>query len=124
LILDAGALVGYERSARRVTSALRIAHAARTPLVTSAMIVAQAWREANGRQAVLARLLRLVEVHDVEQATARAAGVLLGRSGTSDAVDAVLVLLARDGDQILTSDPRDIGRLVTTLGRDVTIVPC
>ena len=51
-----------------------------------------------------------------------AAGILLARAGTSDAIDAAVVALAEDGDRILTSDPDDIDRLVEAAGLDVEVV--
>jgi hypothetical protein len=38
----------------------------------------------------------------------RRAGMLLARSGSSDAIDATVVCLAADGDDILTSGPGDL----------------
>ena len=38
----------------------------------------------------------------------RRAGMLLARSGLRDAIDAAVVCLAGDGDDILTSDPGDL----------------
>jgi hypothetical protein len=37
--------------------------------------------------------------------------MLLVRSGQSDAIDAAVVCLAADGDDILTSDPGDLSAL-------------
>jgi hypothetical protein len=49
--------------------------------------------------------------------------MLLARSGASDAVDATVVCLAADGDDILTSDPGDLRGLAEAAGRHVDIVP-
>ncbi|MGH3832929.1 MAG: hypothetical protein ACRDRS_21235 [Pseudonocardiaceae bacterium] len=44
--------------------------------------------------------------------TARAAGVLCGRTGTSDVVDATVVLCARERHHhVVTSDPEDFAAL-------------
>jgi DNA-binding transcriptional MocR family regulator len=51
------------------------------------------------------------------------AGVLLGRSGAKDAVDAALVCLAADGDDILTSDPGDLRALAEAAGLHIDLVP-
>ena len=90
---------------------------------THAMIVAQVWRGAAGRQANLARLLAAVEMAVIDEPAGRAAGELCGVSSTSDPIDAALALLAEPGDWILTSDPDDIGHLIDVLGASVTIVP-
>jgi len=39
-------------------------------------------------------------------------------------IDATVVLVARSGDRILTSDPDDIGRLASSSGKKLAIVPC
>ena len=93
-------------------------------LRSNGAVIAQVWRDAGGRQANLARLLRSVEVRSVDQALGREAGVLLGRSGTQDAIDASVVAIAATGDRILTSDADDIRPLVTAAGRSVLVVPC
>ena len=54
---------------------------------------------------------------------AHEAGQLLGRTKTTDVVDAVLVAVAvRNNAAILTGDADDIGRLVTATGREVAVV--
>jgi hypothetical protein len=88
------------------------------------MVVAQVWRGRGSRQANLAALLRGVEVRDIDEATGRSAGRLLGLAGTHDAVDASVVLLARSGDAILTSDPDNLRRLVEAAGTAARIVAC
>jgi hypothetical protein len=45
-----------------------------------------------------------------------------GTSGTSDAVDALVVMVALPGDQLLTSDPADLCTLVTHRAVPVTVV--
>jgi len=123
LILDAGALIALERDAaqywRRVAQLLRTD--ARSPL-THAGVIAQVWRGGAGRQAGLARALPGMEIVSFDLPLARAAGVLLARSGLSDAIDAAVVALAVDGDRILTSDPDDIDMLAVAAGRRVDIV--
>jgi DNA-binding transcriptional MocR family regulator len=48
--------------------------------------------------------------------------VLLGKARTADVIDAALVLLAVDGDTILTSDPSDLGALASAAGLHVDVV--
>ena len=43
----------------------------------------------------------------LDESLGRAAGALLGATKQSDVIDAALVLLAHDGDRIVTSDPDD-----------------
>ena len=48
----------------------------------------------------------------------------MGQAGTTDPVDATVVLLARPGDRILTSDPDDLTRLASAAGNSAVIVAC
>ena len=52
----------------------------------------------------------------------RAAGALLGVAGTSDVIDAAVVLLASDGDDIITSDADDMTRLASTMDLHIEIL--
>jgi predicted nucleic acid-binding protein len=123
LVLDAGALIGLDRGNRSTLALLRRAQQAGVPMRTHPLVVAQAWRGGSGPQAVLARFLKGVEVASIDQEAGRRAGELLGAAQTSDPVDAALVLLARTGDQIVTSDPGDLRQLVDATGVSVSIVP-
>lgn len=111
LILDAGALIGIDRNNSRVAGLIELGRRAGAELLTSTPVVAQAWRD-GARQARLARSLPMIDVHTVDLNTAKRAGELLADSGTSDVVDALLSLLAMPADQILTSDPGDLGDLL------------
>ncbi len=111
LVLDAGAFVAVERGAREVVALVKRERlAGRSPL-TSGGVVAQVWRGGRGRQVGLARLLAGVDVAPIDDTLARRAGMLLAASGQSDAIDATVVCLAADGDDILTSDPGDLHAL-------------
>lgn len=113
IILDAGALIGLERGDRRVVALLDRLRSAGSGAVVPAGVVGQVWR-GGARQARLARFLRLAEVVIVplDEDLARAAGELCGRAGTSDVVDASVVLVAHgEGDGVVTSDPDDLRRL-------------
>lgn len=124
LVLDAGAFIAVDRGDRDLLAQLRVAQRHELELRTSAIVIAQVWRDPTGRQAQLALLLRAVDVRPVDRELGRGAGVLLGRAGTSDPIDATVVLLAEDGDRILTSDPDDLGRLAAAAGRRVAVVDC
>ncbi len=122
IVLDAGGLVALERGDREVAALLkRELLAGRTP-VTHGGVVGQVWRGGTGRQANLARALAGVETVPLDDALGRRAGVLLGRAGRDDVIDAAVVLLAADGDSVLTSDPADLHALAATAGTHVELV--
>ena len=113
LTFDAGALIAIDRGDRRMIALLQEAVRGRLPLRVPAGVVGQAWRD-GPRQATLARFFktREVEVHALDEHTARAAGELCGATGTHDVIDATVILTARStGDVVLTSDPDDLLRL-------------
>jgi predicted nucleic acid-binding protein len=113
VVLDAGALIAFERNDRRVRTLIELAMAHGRTLCVPAGVVAQVWRD-GARQARLARLLGsgLLDVQVLDRDEAQAVGVLCGRSGTSDVVDASVALLARRlRAVVVTSDPDDLRRL-------------
>jgi hypothetical protein len=118
---DAGPLIAAERNDRRFWAE----HRARLELgivpAVPAPIVAQVSR--SSRQVQLRRLLRGCEVIALDEAGAHQAGVLLGKTGTTDIVDAALVsvAVARSAD-IVTSDREDIERLVANTGVKIRVV--
>jgi hypothetical protein len=122
LVLDAGALVAVDRGDRAMIARLRAAQQHGLELRSNAMVVAQVWRDRHGRQVGLVQLLQGVDVRAVSPQDGRSAGVLLGMTGSSDPVDATVVLLASPGDRILTSDPRDLGALAQAAASRAVIV--
>jgi len=123
LVLDAGALIAAEGSDREILAAIRDEVLAGRPPLTHGGVIGQVWRGGRDRQAVLAIILPGVDVAPLDDRLGRRAGVLLGRAGASDVVDAALVLLAVDGDLILTSDPDDLRHLAAAAGVHVDLVP-
>ena len=81
----------------------------------------QVWR-GGSRQAILAMLLPTLRIVPLDELLGRRVGTLLARTGTSDVVDAAVVLLATDGDWILTSDPDDLAPLVEAAGLHVDVI--
>ena len=121
LVLDAGALIGIDRDDRRVAGLIELGRRSAADLVTTAPAVGQAWRD-GARQARLARALAMIDVRPVVLDDARDAGALLGRAESSDVVDALVALLALPGDQVLTSDPVDLSRLLDARHLDARVV--
>ena len=124
LILDAGALVAFDRDDRAMIARLQAARRHGLELRSNAMVVAQVWRDPHGRQTQLARLLRAVDVRGVDHQAGREAGILLGKTNSSDPIDATVVLLAAPGDRILTGDPADLTKLARAANRRAVIVAC
>ena len=123
LVLDAGALVAVERADRHLIALIKQELLdGRAPL-THGGVVGQVWRGGAGRQALLARLLPALDVAALDGALGRRAGILLGRARMDDVIDAALVLLAVDGDFLLTSDTSDLKPLAAVAGLHVDIVP-
>lgn len=122
LCYDAGALIAAERDDRLLWSMHRAAVRRGISRTVPSAVLAQAWR--GGLQDRLSRLLRGCKIEDLGEAHARAAGALCGAAGTSDVVDAVLVVgaIERD-DTVVTSDPADIGRLATAADVKLVIHP-
>jgi hypothetical protein len=111
LVFDAGAFVAAERGDRTVMALLKAELlAGRTP-ITHGGVVGQIWRGGAGRQAPLAQLLDGVAVEPVDEELGKRAGLLLKLTRGRDVIDAAVVLLAHDGDTILTSDPGDLAAL-------------
>jgi predicted nucleic acid-binding protein len=124
LVLDAGALLAIDRNDRDVVAYLKMVRTSGMEFRTTGVVVAEVWRDPNGRQANLARFLKAVDIKAVDGALGREAGVLLGMAGTNDPADATIAAVANTGDEIMTSDPHDIGQLISVSGRLVTIVRC
>ena len=113
LVLDAGALIAFDRRDRRLLALLDEAERANKALIIPAGALAQAWRNGS-RQALLARLINTsrTEIIPLDAQIAKAAGELCGLVGHSDVVDAsVVICAAQHGHTIVTSDPHDIHKL-------------
>ena len=121
VVLDAGALIAYDRGNRTVRALLDDAHRGRVPVRTSTAAVAQAWRHGS-RQVRLGRLLRGVDERVLDQLACRRVGVLLGTAGLADVVDGAIIDVAVDGDEVLTSDPDDLVTLAGAAGTRVAII--
>jgi len=115
--LDAGALIALERDDRRVLALLDRARETGAHVTVPATALAQVVR-APDRQVRLARLVRqpTTVVVPLGRVDATNVGRLLAASGTSDIVDAHVVICARRADQhVATSDPDDLRVLDPTL---------
>jgi hypothetical protein len=117
---DTGALIAAERSDRRVWALHRRALERGIVPTVPAGVLGQGWM--GGPQAQTSRLLSGCRVEDLDEARARSAGAACGVAGTSDVVDAsVVVGAAARGDLVVTSDAGDLGRLRDGLRIDVRL---
>lgn len=122
-VYDAGALIAIESDDRRMWAIHKTALAQQRDIVVPAIVVGQAWRDGR-KQARLARLLRTCEIEPTELETAKAAGVLCGQAGSSDVVDAtVMVTAIAHRANIVTSDHKDMTDLAKACGaRPIPVV--
>ena len=108
--LDAGGLIALDRNDRRVVVLLARAVETNSRVTIPASALAQAIRRPE-RQARLSRLIRQPssDVVPLDRVDAVNVGRLLAASGTSDVVDAHVVVCARrTAQRVITSDPHDL----------------
>lgn len=122
LILDSGAFIAVERNDRDVIALIKRERAAGQVPATCGGVVAQVWRGGHGKQVPVARLLAGTRIVPIDDSLGRRAGLLLGLAGQSDAVDAAVVCLATDGDDILTADPDDLRALAEAADVHVELI--
>jgi hypothetical protein len=121
-VFDAGALIALDKDDRRMWARCQVAMDESRDIHVPAIVVGQAWRDARVK-ARLGRFLAGCRVDSVGVETAKAAGVLCGRAGTADVVDATVVVMGAALSAIVwTSDPRDLRRLADHTGAKPALV--
>jgi hypothetical protein len=116
VVLDTGAFIALERRDATMVELVRRFAEKDTQLATSAGVVAQLWRGGGLSQVPVVFLLRRTTVVDLTHGVARVLGRMLAATGTSDPIDAHVVLLARERDwPVISSDPDDLRQLDPTL---------
>ena len=113
ITLDAGGLIAVDRDDRSVIVLLTRATEVGARLTLPAAALAQAIRRPE-RQVRLARLVRQpnADVVALDRVDATNVGWLLAASGTTDVVDAHVVICARRaGQRVLSSDADDLRHL-------------
>jgi hypothetical protein len=111
--LDAGALIALDKGDKRMIALLQQAVAQGVGFRVPSGVVGQAWRDGR-RQVILARFLRAseVEIVPLDGQLSRACGELCGIAGTSDVIDASVVIVAKErNDVIVTNNFDDLRRL-------------
>ena len=119
LVLDSGALVALTRDKRPMWTRLKAAQMTGHLPVTHAGVLGQVWR-GGPRQARLSQALAGVDMRPLNERLGRVAGESV--TGLSDVIDAALVLLSTDGDDICTSDHDDFELLASVSGRHVELI--
>lgn len=122
LVLDAGALIAIERHDRAMWRRLKSALDSGEIPVTHGGVVGQAWRGSGSRSALIALALASMDVEALDEDLGKRSGELLARAKKNDVIDAALVLIAKDGDTIATSDPGDLQSLARAAGRFVNLI--
>jgi hypothetical protein len=122
LVLDSGALIAIEHNDRAMWRRLKMAVVNGIPAVSHGAVIGQVWRGRGSRQALLAKALAGMDVRPLDEHLGRAAGELLAATKRTDVVDAALVLLAEEGDRIITSDLGDLEPLAAATGRHVELI--
>lgn len=118
-VYDSAVLIAADRNDRTVWADHKVRLEFGIPLVP-APVVARVSR--SPRQAQLRRFLSGCQVVPLSERDAHAAGLLLGKAGFSDVVDAVVVALAiRKTATVVTGDPEDMERLVAAAGGHIAI---
>jgi len=120
-VLDAGALVAVDKRDGAVGAMLRVLQREGVPVLTSAGVVAQVWRDGR-RQANLARVLSGVDIAAIDDVSSKKVGELLRQNRTDDLGDGQVALLVQPKDQVLTSDEPHIKALLRTRRVKATII--
>ncbi len=114
IAIDSGNELSFRRHLNRVNTRDRV--------LVPAPVAAQVVRDPQ-RQARLMLALRGCDIVPFEAGHAGPVGRLLARSGTSDVVDGFVALKAAEADAtVITSDQRDIRRLLEALGADLVVL--
>lgn len=121
LVLDAGALIAFERGDRELARVLKVAQARGYELIVPASALAQVWR-GGPRSASLGLLMDAAATDPLDEGRAKEAGVRLGTRGGSDIADAHVVCCGLEyRAAVATSDPGDLRALSPPAERLVLI---
>src|SRR5690349_7224114 len=117
-IFDSGALIAIERGNEDLRALTRLFSRNRTPILVPSPVVAEVWRGGSGRQTSLSRFLNdglqmgKVTVVDLPFEEAKEIGMILARFPMSVADAAVCRSSMRSRGTVVTSDPRDIQKVI------------
>ena len=116
IVYDTGALVAAERRDKALWALHAELIAADTIPIVPVPVLAQGWR--GGPQPMLSRLLDSCRIVPMVEDIGRGAGAACKATGTSDVVDAAVVVTAVmvGAAAIVTSDPRDLHAIASAIG--------
>jgi len=112
LVLDAGALIGFERGSRVLAVMIEQIHELDGETIVPASALAQVWR-GGPRSARLAQLLGGSDIDILDGEKAKEIGVRLGARGSNDIADGHVACCAVERQAVVaTSDRDDIEALI------------
>lgn len=115
-VYDAGALIAIDSGDREMWRTHQAALDEGREILVPAVVVGQVWRDSR-RQVQLGWILRTCQIEPTGLETAKAAGVLCGQAGTSDVVDATVMVTAIAHHAIIvSSDFDDMTKLAEACG--------
>jgi predicted nucleic acid-binding protein len=125
LVLDSG---GINALANQRTRLLELRRRDAWPARVPSVVLVEALTGDHRRDTAANRLLKMCQISDVTELTAREAARLrgaTGRAGSISVTDAVVVAFAStcDAPVILTSDPKDLGALADHARQRIVISP-
>jgi hypothetical protein len=113
VVIDSNVLIAIDRGDRETWLRLkRLTERAGVPVVPT-VVLAQSWR--GHQNARMAQALSLCQLRTLDENTARSAGTLCARAGTSDVVDAAVVVTASAEHAVVWSDDPDLVHLANHL---------
>jgi predicted nucleic acid-binding protein len=122
VVYDTGALLAAERRDPDFLALHDELTAARIRPLVPVVVLAQAWR--GGPQHQISRVLKGCDIIADDERTGRAAGIACAASGTSDIVDAIVMVTAvRHQAPVVTSDAGDLARIADAIGVKVRLYP-
>jgi predicted nucleic acid-binding protein len=122
LILDSGAVIALSRGENRPRALLRRAVELGMDIRIPVAVLAEILR-GGARDAPIHRVRNAVDVFPTEERTGRLAGALLGATGGTNTVDALVAAEAVLSEaDVLTADPHDLPALLAKHPR-VAVIP-
>ena len=121
LVLDAGALIAFERGDRQMRAILKGAFVLGSRPIVPASALAQTWR-GGPRSAPLAHLIDGCDVDSLDEDRAKQVGVRLGARDAGDVADAHVVCCALEHRAVVASSDPDDMEALTEAGERLTLI--